>query len=113
MDSTAWPASTCSVSALGSQAENSVNDSTRRVCEAREQQRFVAPDDFNERRARPVRARRDMPDERRRLERHAGGERPEDDQPLARLQIERNLDGELAVCLELLLEIGRRHEHLL
>jgi len=83
------------------------------MCEAREQQRFIAPDDFHERGASPVCAGRDMSHERRRLERHAGGERPEDQQPLAGLKIERDLDDELAVCLELLFEIGRLHGHLL
>ena len=53
-----------------------------------------------------------MPDERRRLERHAGGERSKDDQPLPGLQVKGNLDGKLAVSLELLLEVGRRHKTL-
>ena len=102
MESTAWPASTCSVNALGSQVENSLSDS-RGACANRVSSSASSPQiDFNERSAGPICARGDMPDERRRLERHAGGERAEDDQPLPALQIERDLDGEIAVRLELL-----------
>ena len=104
-------ASTCSVSAFGSQVENSLNELVGACANRVKQQRFVAPEDFDERRTGPIGARGDMPDERRRLERHAGRERSEDDEPLAWLQVQGNPDGEFAVCLELLLEIGRRHKN--
>ena len=71
------------------------------MAETHELQRFVAPDGFDERRASPIGARRDVADERRRFERHAAaGERPDDDQPLALLDVEANPDGELGVRLK-------------
>src|SRR2546423_1429184 len=74
------------------------------VLETRELQRLISPDRLDELRARAIRARGDVPDERRRFERHTAIHQWSDNQqPLPRLQVEGDLDGNLAVSLEFLL----------
>src|SRR5881628_4055242 len=71
------------------------------MSKADELQRLVAPDCLDQLRARAIRARRDVPDDRRRFERHAAvHERPDDQQPLPGLEVQSNFDGELAVQLK-------------
>ena len=70
------------------------------VPEACKLQRFVAPDGFHQLRPGPIGAGGDVADERRGLERHAPvHQRSDDQQPLPGLQVESNLDSQLAVAL--------------
>ena len=72
----------------------------RRVPDASQLQRFVAPDRLDEACAGAIGALRDVPDQGGRVERRAAvGERANDHEALPGLQVERHLDRELAVAL--------------
>ena len=83
----------------------------RGVLKPHQLERFVAPDDLDQRRARLVGAGHDVPDEGRRFERRAAaGQRSDDQQALAGPEIEAHPDGELAVGLKARFQICR-HWH--
>ena len=80
----------------------------RRVLEARELQRLVAPQRLDKLRAGLVGTLGDASNQRGRLERRAAvGERPDDQQPLAGLQVEGNPNGQIAVERECSVEVSR------
>src|SRR5215831_768818 len=82
----------------------------RRLSETRQLHRIVAPDGFDEGRARPIPCRSNLPDERRGFERHAAARQwTDDEQALAGAKVEADADGELAVLTQSRVEIAGRH----
>src|SRR5262249_24764663 len=80
----------------------------RRQLEARRQQRFVAPERFDEPRAGAVGGRGDGAHEPRRFERDAAvADRSNDEQPLARLQMEADTHRQIGVGPQHRVEVGR------